>query len=1156
MSDPDRGTDPAHATDAADTDVPELRAAQRDIREAFFAHDAGLFVLDCNPGAGKSTVAERIAAETLVRAHHDGERAPERRLCVTSFARDDAAAIQPGVENALHALADRDDAPVDVTPMEARTLARRLRRSDTLGTIDSVLRTVFADVATEVGFAEVPSVGNDALLATVREDCLAALRDDPEHAARVRRLDTAYPGGEYTDGLDDLLVAALRAVRERRLTVDAFETRLAAAIDDAYPQGAPADFAAVVRDIAAFVDDGTAEQTAAAFDEADEAAFLAADRACHDAWREAVADFCTLLGAFEARYDALTRERGVVSHLDAAHWVATYFRDDAYASDYRESRRAHYAARLRTLVIDEAQDVAVVQHDALAPFVDSDTRVLLVGDVKQSIYTWRNAHPELFERAFDDGDYFGVDWETHVRERADRTYRARPDVAAAVDAVFADVLTDPERGNAGALTLDYPPLVPERDPLDDPSVHVAAYGANGRPGTSDWAADEADHLATYLAGALTDGTFETDDSADSPGITVLFHRRTHMDTFADALERRGVSVANASQHLFAHPLVRLVVAVLRWLADPFDPDHTARTLDVDAVPTVLAESLADLDWDVRAAADGDVEDDGVATVLAGLAALATRRARHASDSGALVVEDIVERLSLAADPLDQTADDAPGRRVAALDALLEHVADWEGDDRYSPPELADLLGRYADTPTDGPTVPVPDSDAHDVVFRTIYQMKGAEDDVVVLADLGTDLGFHGPHRDVFLARGDHLALAPPADVDTGAPSIHGFDGGVYSHPEHDTGDGDRRDAGLRWASERWVDMGRLAGPPALRAAAGDHRAERWRLLYVAATRARDHLVFSLPRERPPERRRPRDYWMDALLEGLDLTDLSRGTRTHDCAGRGVDIDVNHVSFVDRVATSDPVTTPHAATRPDDAATGWTPRYVNASTLYPLATHPDTFLLDHLQGNALHTERESPADRLPLSFDGYGPDAVGTVAHDVLTTAVSQGVDTETLRACRGPLASRLNAALDDVPDAARDELRAFVTETVCPQFAATETWARLRESDPVYVEEPLDAVVHVDGFAIETQNVADVVSRDSTGQWHVDDLKLALAPSDAETRARYALQTATYAWVFERQSGHAAVSVVTRLGVDPDIRRVSAPNEPVAAWFDALPDLR
>ncbi|GGM64567.1 ATP-dependent helicase/nuclease subunit A [Halarchaeum rubridurum] len=1158
-------------------EVPELRGAQRRLRDAFLAHDAGLFVLDCNPGAGKSTVADRLAAAVLARGRAAGERAPERGLCVTSFARDDAAAVGPGVAAALDSLAAREDVGIDAE--DASDLARRLRRSDTLGTVDSVLHTVFADVAHEVGFDGVPTVGDATRLAALESDCLDALRDDPEHAARVERLEAAYPGGEHTAGLDDLLPAMLRAARQRRLSVDAFADRLRDAVDGAYPEGAPEDFADVLRDVERFVDRRTADETAAGFDADARAAFVAADRACHESWRDAVDDLQTFLAAYEEAYDALTRERGLLTHLDVAHWTAAYFEAERYASDYRAHVRERYTARLDTVIVDEAQDVSVVQHDALAPFVDSDTRVLLVGDRKQCIYTWRNASPERFARAAADGDYFGVDWDVHVRERAARTYRSRPDVAAAVDAVFADAFADPARAGGGAVGVDYPHLVADREATAEPSVHVAAHGASASPGSRDWAAKEARALASYLAGAFAGGTFDDendgDDGDERPSVTVLFPRRTRMGTFAEALTARGFAVADASERLFARLLVRLAAAVARWLVDPSDTARTRALLDADldgdgtTLPTALRDAVADADWSVRAAASGDESglDDPLERVLDALAALAGRRARHVGAPVA-TVDDVLDTLDLAADPLDLAGDD-PSRRVAALDALRDGAAEWAGEDGTLD-DLAAALGRFLASPGGGPEVPVPDTESHDVVFRTVHGMKGDEADVVALADLGAWLGFHGPHGDAFVARGEHLALAPPADAGDDAPPLAGFDAGVYAHPSRDPAGDDpddtRRDAGLRWASERWVPgEARLAGPPPLAAAAGAQRAERWRVLYVAMTRARDHLVVPLPGDRDPARRRPRENWADALADAFEVERATRGG-THTVASPRPDdpertfaVGVNDVPLVDRVPSRAPPPTPAAATPTPRAKTGWTPRHVNASTLYPLVSDPEKHVLAHLQRTALHTARAAPPDELGLPFDALGPDAVGTVAHAVLTRAVSLGVETTVLAECAGPLRRRLDEALAGrgAGDAERAAVRAFVAERVCPQFAASETWARLRESESVFVEESVDAVVRVSerAVAVEMQNVADVVSRAPDGTWRVDDLKVALAPSDGETRRRYDLQAATYAWLLERQVGGSVSATVTRLGVDPTVRRATPPDGPVGSWFASLAGL-
>ncbi|KPN31044.1 hypothetical protein SY89_01786 [Halolamina pelagica] len=126
------------------------------------------------------------------------------------------------------------------------------------------------------------------------------------------------------------------------------------------------------------------------------------------------------------------------------------------------------------------------------------------------------------------------------------------------------------------------------------------------------------------------------------------------------------------------------------------------------------------------------------------------------------MSDVIETLSLATDPLDQSAT-AVGD-AAVLDRLVGVVEDWEGDRTFSLSELAAALGHARRNPKSGPSLPT--AAAADVTFRTIHGAKGDEDDVVAVADLGTGLGRYGAYLDQFVAHGRHVALAPPA-VDTG-----------------------------------------------------------------------------------------------------------------------------------------------------------------------------------------------------------------------------------------------------------------------------------------------------------------------------------------------------------------------------------------------------
>ena len=1146
-----------------------LEGAQAEIRDAFFAAESGLFVLDCGPGAGKSVTADSIAAEDLARKSRGGVDSPTETLCLTSFSRDDAASILPGVERALRGFADDPQAPVALAAETAAELGATLRGSDRVGTIDSVLGAVFEAVAGEVGFDEVPEVGDSAALAQVHGDALEAVRTDPAVSTALETLDDGYPGGRYDADTADLLAAARSACRERRLSVADLRERLDAVLAGSYPDGPPASMAAVLRDTERFfgAEERAAVERALETDAAGDAdSVVDADADCHDRWSESVDALCTVLPVYLDAYDDACRAAGVLAHVDVAHWIAMFFDREAYRSSFRDRLRARWRGRLSTVIVDEAQDVSRAQHDALAPLVDADTRVLLVGDREQCIYAWRNAQPSLFDTAATAGRYFGIDWETHERRSATRTYRSRPAITAALDTVFEPVFTDPTRGAADAAAAgreidEYEPLSAVRAPTPEPSVHVAAFPEHGRPGSPTWVdpsegLGEAEALADCIATGLESGRFAREDG-EEPGVTVLFHRRTHMDTYVDAFADAGLSVRDTSRALFDHPLVGAVCAVVDWLCAPTTQEATLELVNDDDLPvTGLVDKLMRADWSITAVADAGSMRGADAAVVDGLADLARHRADHLASAGADVVSDVVETLSLATDPLDQSAtavDDG-----AVLDRLVGVVEDWEGDRTFSLSELAAALDHARRNPKSGPSLPT--GGAADVTFRTIHGAKGDEDDVVAVADLGTGLGRYGAYLNQFVAHGRHVALAPP-EIDTGDdyPDLGGtvLAGGPYD-PDASPGDGD---AGLRWASERWVegDSPSVAGPPPLRGPVAAARAERWRLLYVALSRARDHLVLPIPGRRSAPT--PRDRWVDTLREALAFDADRPDEYTVDTPGDHdpLTVAVHRAARDSPESIDDPASEPAAAAGPEPLdARGWTPRFVNPSTVYELSAAPEAGVLAHLSGQALHAEQDGVT--VPLSFETMGPEVVGDVAHDVFAAALSAGVDPGTLRDCAGPLPGALDRAVREhaqgVAREEREQLRRYVEGTLCPQLAATDVYDRLIASRQRYVEEPLDAVVRVAGLAVEVGGRADVVSIDRDGEWHVDELKIALRPPEPDLRARYELQAATYAWLLERQEGPAVTATVTTLGAHQETTVVTAGEAAVRERLDRLADRR
>lgn len=1173
-----------------DTEPIVLKHAQRSIREAYFDHETGLFTLNCVPGSGKSVVAHHIAAEDILRRYVAGDPTPEQHVAVLSFNRDEAAEIIPAVCKRLQTLVEHDLVPAasEVTDAELQYLLQRTRQAPYAGTIDSLLAGILQDFAHDVGFEEMPSVGTKPLLKQVHQECYETVCGVPAFERRLRDLEAAYPDGEYDESVAEMLETAVTLCRDQRLSTAQFQSELEQTREATYPDGKPERFDDLVQSVVRFIGDGDGtieDQIWDAVDESERERLLEADRELYDAWSDRIDDFCTVFSAYRTAYREQIRDFGVVSHTDVAYLVDAYF-DESNHSQLSEALRAidtaqrdriqrTYRSRIRSLIIDEAQDVSAIQHAALSHIVTNDSRVFACGDVHQGIYLWRHADPTWFHTATAGGRYLGVDWETHENHTATTTYRCVPDIAAGINVIAEPMLTDPARGDIGDLDLTYPQLEAARHSNEDPAVHVSSFAGVGRPGSKTWATPdteigEANILATHIAKGLADGTF-CDEGGDPLDITVLFRRGTRLPQYEAAFAAEGLNVHTATEGLFECPAVKMLLDVCEWIKSPASPERTKTLLTDSELGVDVDTSVFEThEWNLDTVLD-TIENDIPPTqrqLLLGLRRLRDRRNVFYRQPASAYVEEVIESLALRSDATGYVSGVGPAQRVANLDALVETLSEWEGDTQYSPAEIIDLIEPFRQNPTEGPTQPSTAGEAYDVTFQTIHRSKGDQDDVVGIADPGFDVWSHGPHTQRFVTQGSIVGLAPPTDTTIPEDvTLPPFDGGLYEPPG-----GWNRDTGLRWAAARWSDTvcesaGReeLVGPDRLSAVAANERAEAWRLLYVAMTRARDHLIVPLPHT-DIENNHLRDRWLDTIRDGLEFQ--ARGTDSYtlelydsDPNTKAIDVGVNDVNlFAQRdsptVSTSiDAVS--ETPPRRDDLER-WLPRFLNPSTMYPLTEDPSEHAIAHLLGEPLHTDAHDVADDLPLSFEQVGPDGVGRCLHAVLTELVARGIPEQSLRT----LSPEVRSVFDDVvtdtvsdvdPDES-DGMYAFF-ERVLTGFLNTELWDRIEDPrTTVSVEQPIDGLVKLHGVEFEIHGQTDFVIEHPDGERTLTDVKIALAEPTGETRRRYELQIAAYAYLYEQTKGTDAPvqGTIETLGVTAETTTSSWPSDIVQSRLQRL----
>ncbi|HEU5081980.1 MAG TPA: UvrD-helicase domain-containing protein [Acidimicrobiales bacterium] len=493
------------------------------------------------------------------------------------------------------------------------------------------------------------------------------------------------------------------------------------------------------------------------------------------------------------------------------------------------SVRERFHRRYRHLLIDEFQDTDPIQvelavriaahpdHDPTTPWDEVEVeegRLFFVGDPKQSIYRFRRADIDLFAKTA--ARYTGGVTGLRVN------FRTVAPVLSFCNAVFGghdeDALirhaVDDETG--ATAQPPYVALEPNRPPIDgDPGPPVVVLGPDQPHPSADAARTaEAADVAAVLLRAQQEGWLVMAGARARPcrwsDMAILLPSRTTLAHLRTALDDLGIPYRLESGTLvYGTTEVGDLLAVLRAIDDPGD-----------AIAVVGA---------LRSPAYGCGDDD--------LIRWSRLHGRFSYLGDAVRSDDVLARLPAdAVDPVEAGLADLRARhRAAPFRSVPEAVGSVIRDRRLM--ELCLAGGRHRDAWR-----------LYRVVLEHARQFADTED-----GGLRAFLHWADLQRD----DKRHLTnpVIPEADVDAvRILTIHGAKGlefGITAVSGLSAEDPNgRRGATVRFAPEGGFEVRMRAGMETTRYEAvrtldetmDEH--ERIRLLYVALTRARDHLVVS------------------------------------------------------------------------------------------------------------------------------------------------------------------------------------------------------------------------------------------------------------------------------------------------------------------------
>ena len=222
------------------------------------------------------------------------------------------------------------------------------------------------------------------------------------------------------------------------------------------------------------------------------------------------------------------------------------------------------------ILVDEYQDVNEAQDMIFSALSKDENNLFMVGDVKQSIYRFRQAMPEIFLARrdglseYEDGNY-------PARVTLGRNFRSRKGVTEIVNYIFSSLMSR----DAGGLEYD------EKEHLEAGATYPESNGADTEiclfeTEKENFRTVQAKYVADYIEKAMSDGTEFTDGGmqrkAKYKDFCILLRSvKRSAKKFADEFTARGIPFScETEENFLSSPEIMFLTSLLKIIDNPVD----------------------------------------------------------------------------------------------------------------------------------------------------------------------------------------------------------------------------------------------------------------------------------------------------------------------------------------------------------------------------------------------------------------------------------------------------------------------------------------------------------------------------------------------------------------------------------------------------------
>lgn len=273
---------------------------------------------------------------------------------------------------------------------------------------------------------------------------------------------------------------------------------------------------------------------------------------------------------FGEEFTRLKRQENGADFSDTLHLALKLLVEPCEDGYIKTPLALSLAENYAEILVDEYQDVNEAQDMIFSALSKNENNLFMVGDVKQSIYRFRQAMPEIFLARrdglseYEDGNY-------PAKVTLGKNFRSRKGVTDIVNFIFSSLMSR----DAGGLDYD------EKEHLEAAASYPESPGADTEiclieTEKENFRTAQAKYVADYIEKAMSDGTEFTDNGVQRKAkykdfCILLRSVKRSSKEFVDEFTARGIPFSCETEDNFlASPEIMFLTSLLKIIDNPVD----------------------------------------------------------------------------------------------------------------------------------------------------------------------------------------------------------------------------------------------------------------------------------------------------------------------------------------------------------------------------------------------------------------------------------------------------------------------------------------------------------------------------------------------------------------------------------------------------------